>query len=361
MPGEHLSLLSEPPRSIVVAPARRWSEAQRDRHRVARAPDHLTIVVGGASRAGNRGSGVSPPSAEGAGGVLIHDAARARIPGSPSSARHRVAVRGCRVGVIPHACRSSTRIARTTVGVSGWARSPLRARDDPGRQTRIPRSLRPTGLPAAMAGPAGTPTMPPCMPPPGIPSSNRRGRRGRVQGDHALGTFVAPNCCSLGGARRSAPGVGIDVQRLRRRSAAVAGRPVTGLTKPGLAGHSDGDAISHAICDAMLLRRRTRRHRLALRRRRPPDSRISLGVRSFSPQPSLSCAGCRVPRPSSTSPCRSFAARPRFAARRHEVEALLFTRWARCTVSVAATTSDGLGFTGPPGRLTAVATALLHS
>jgi 2-C-methyl-D-erythritol 4-phosphate cytidylyltransferase/2-C-methyl-D-erythritol 2,4-cyclodiphosphate synthase len=117
-----------------------------------------------------------------------------------------------------------------------------------------------------------------------------------------------------------------------------------------------GDAISHAICDALL----------------SAAGLGDIGSRFGVDDPRFADARGEVFLTETLGLVRDagfdvvnvavqvVAARPRFAARRHEVEALL-SRLLGAPVSVAATTSDGLGFTGRREGLTAIATALLSS
>ena len=111
-------------------------------------------------------------------------------------------------------------------------------------------------------------------------------------------------------------GTGVDVH------AYDAGAPLrlAGLDwpgEPGLSGHSDGDVVCHAIVDAL-----------------------------------LSAAG-----PVNVS-VQLVAVRPKFAPRRAEAEARL-TALVGAPVSLGATTSDGLGFTGRGEGIAAIATALI--
>jgi 2-C-methyl-D-erythritol 2,4-cyclodiphosphate synthase len=150
-------------------------------------------------------------------------------------------------------------------------------------------------------------------------------------------------------------GIGTDVHRL----APGHSLRVAGLDWPeeelGLVGHSDGDVVLHAICDALL----------SASGLGDLGSNFGTAEPEWAGSPSddllaetlrrVRAAGWEV----DNVACQLIGNRPRFSSRREEAQRGLQDRHG-ISVSISATTTDGLGLTGRGEGLAAIATALLH-
>jgi len=124
--------------------------------------------------------------------------------------------------------------------------------------------------------------------------------------------------------------------------------------EPGLAGHSDGDAVIHAICDALLSAAGL--GDLGARFGTDDDRFVDAASEVFLYE-TLSLvvgAGFAVVNVA----VQVVANHPKLSVRRDEIEARL-GELIGAPVSVSATTTDGLGFTGRGEGVSALATALL--
>lgn len=148
-------------------------------------------------------------------------------------------------------------------------------------------------------------------------------------------------------------GIAVDVHPFADdRTLAVAGLDWPG--EPGLAGHSDGDVVAHAACDALL----------------SAAGMGDLGSQFGTDEPQwagasgvvlLTEVACRVAEAGwriGNVAVQLVGERPKLAPRRQEAEAVL-SEAVGAPVTVAATTTDGLGLTGRGEGLAAIATALI--
>jgi len=344
--------MTEQAQVVVVAPASWLEQAQEiARDTAGAAAASLSVVVGGATRQASVAAGLAAlaPTIE---TVLVHDSARALTPASLLEAVI-AAVRSSGDGVIPGLPVTDT-IKRTdgTLALETVDRSTLTA-------VQTPQGFPRAALDAAYAEAEVEYTDDAAL-------YSAAGHTVQVVPGEALAFKITTAWdlrraeSLLAAAGQGAPvalgirtGIGIDVHAYNESTPLWLG----GLhfpDEPGLAGHSDGDAVAHAICDALL----------------SAASLGDIGSRFGTADPQFANARGEVFLTATLAllttagfSIRNVAVqvvgnRPRLSKRRAEIEQNL-SQLLGAPVSVSATTTDALGFTGRGEGLSAVATALI--
>lgn len=348
-------VFSAPPAQVViVAPSGRVGDALTEAHDVAaERHDLVTVVAGGATRQASVAAGLAAlwPDVE---LVLVHDAARALTPASVFT-RVIDALDAGQDAVLPVLPVVDT-IKRVA---SGAVVAPVDRADLAAAQT--PQGFRRGVLDRAYASASADHTDDAAL----VQAAG--GRVATVAGDERAfkittaadleraRLLVAP---ASDGAQQTLPalprvGLGTDVHAFGGDGALwLAGLEWPG--EPALHGHSDGDAVAHAIVDAVLAAAGLGDIGTHFGTAAPEYAGAHADAFLARTRELVEAAGFAIGNVS----VQVQANRPRFAARRAEAEAVL-TAALGAPVAVSATTTDGLGFAGAGEGVAAFAVALV--
>lgn len=336
---------------VIVAPSGREGDARTEALAAAgdRA-DLVTVVTGGATRQESVAAGLAALWGDVV-VVLVHDAARALTPPEVFS-RVIAAIDAGADGAIPVLPVIDT-IKRVTGGeiVAAVDRSELAA-------AQTPQGFRRDVLDAAYAGATDDFTDDAAV-------VAAAGHAVSAVPGHPL-AFKITTPADLDRARHLVAaipsettalprvGVGTDVHGFGGDGALwLAGLEWPG--EPALSGHSDGDAVAHAIVDALLAAAGLGDIGTHFGTDKPEYAGAHAEAFLGRTTAILREAGWRVGNVS----VQVQANRPRFSARRGEAEQVLSEALGGAPVSVSATTTDRLGFAGRGEGVSAYAVALV--